>query len=415
MSTKLGKIETNAYTRPEPSVRLALMLVTSLFFLWGLSYGLLDVLNKHFQETLHVSKAQSGLLQAAYFGAYFIIALPAGLLMDRFGYKAGILLGLCLYAGGALLFMPAANAASFPFFLFALFVIALGLGCLETAANPYATVLGEPGGAERRLNLAQSFNGLGQFIGPLLGGMLFFGGANGSGDSTSLQTTYVVIAVIVLLVAAMFARTPMPDVREHTAQAQASSGKGLWQHRTFVMGVVAQFFYVAAQVGVGAFFINYVTEHWANMSSQTAAYLLSVAMICFMCGRFFSTWLMGRVPAQRLLMVYACINVALCAVVVSGVESVSVVALVAIFFFMSIMFPTIFAMGVKDLGAHTKRGSSFLIMAIVGGALMPYFMGLVADHASTALAYLLPMGCFVIVALYGRSGAAALGVDSRKA
>jgi len=404
MLTKQSKVQTGVYRHAEPSVRVALMLVTSLFFLWGLSYGLLDVLNKHFQETLHVSKAQSGLLQAAYFGAYFIIALPAGLLMDRFGYKAGILLGLCLYAAGALLFMPAANAASFPFFLFALFVIALGLGCLETAANPYATVLGDPKGAERRLNLAQSFNGLGQFVGPLLGGALFFGGNNASSDNSSLQTTYVIIAVIVLLVAALFARTPMPDLREQESSIQRHDNKTLWQHREFVGGVVTQFFYVAAQVGVGAFFINYVTEHWASMTSQSAAYLLSVAMICFMCGRFFSTWLMGRISAQRLLMVYAWINVALCAVVVSGVESLSVVALVAVFFFMSIMFPTIFAMGVKNLGPHTKRGSSFLIMAIVGGALMPYLMGLVADHFSTALAYLLPLGCFVVVAFYGRAG-----------
>ena len=404
MLTKDTKVESQVYRPAVPSVRVALMLVTSLFFLWGLSYGLLDVLNKHFQETLHVSKAQSGLLQAAYFGAYFIIALPAGLLMDRFGYKAGILLGLCLYAAGALLFMPAANAASFPFFLFALFVIALGLGCLETAANPYATVLGDPKGAERRLNLAQSFNGLGQFVGPLLGGALFFGSANAGSDNSSLQTTYVVIAVIVLLVAALFARTPMPDLREQESTIQRSDSKTLWQHREFVGGVITQFFYVAAQVGVGAFFINYVTEHWASMTSQTAAYLLSVAMICFMCGRFFSTWLMGRIAAQRLLMVYAWVNVALCAVVVSGVESVSVMALIAIFFFMSIMFPTIFAMGVKNLGPHTKRGSSFLIMAIVGGALMPYFMGLVADHFSTALAYLLPLGCFVVVAFYGKSG-----------
>jgi FHS family L-fucose permease-like MFS transporter len=403
MLTKDTKVQIPVYSRAEPSMRMALMLVTSLFFLWGLSYGLLDVLNKHFQETLHVSKAQSGLLQAAYFGAYFIIALPAGLLMDRFGYKAGILLGLCLYAAGALLFMPAASAASFPFFLFALFVIALGLGCLETAANPYATVLGDPKGGERRLNMAQSFNGLGQFVGPLLGGALFFGGGSASSDNSSLQTTYVVIAVIVLLVAALFARTPMPDLREQESNIQRSDSKTLWQHRQFVGGVVTQFFYVAAQVGVGAFFINYVTEHWASMTSQGAAYLLSVAMICFMCGRFFSTWLMGRIAAQRLLMVYAWINVALCAVVVSGMENVSVVALVAIFFFMSIMFPTIFAMGVKNLGPHTKRGSSFLIMAIVGGALMPYLMGQVADHASTAMAYLLPLGCFVIVAFYAKS------------
>lgn len=190
-------------------LRLAFMLVTTLFFLWGLSYGLLDVLNKHFQEVLHVNKAQSGLLQAAYFGAYFIIALPAGFFMDRYGYKAGILVGLCLYALGALLFVPAAAAGSFAMFLFALFVIALGLGCLETAANPYATVLGEPSGAERRLNLAQSFNGLGQFVGPIIGGSLFFTATQGTTAEglASVKITYVAIAVLVLLIALLFGRT----------------------------------------------------------------------------------------------------------------------------------------------------------------------------------------------------------------
>ncbi len=391
-------------TRAVPTYRWALMLVTSLFFLWGLSYGLLDVLNKHFQEVLHVSKAQSGLLQSAYFGAYFLIALPAGLLMDRHGYKAGILLGLCLYAAGALLFMPAAAAASFPFFLFALFVIACGLGCLETAANPYATVLGEPQGAERRLNLAQSFNGLGQFFGPLIGGAMFFSaGSTPASDMSSLQTTYVVIAVLVLLVALLIARTPLPELRAQEQALQPTAGKGLWQHREFVGGVITQFFYVAAQVGVGAFFINYVTEHWAQMGNQQAAYLLSIAMLAFMFGRFFSTWLMGRVSAQKLLLIYALINIALCGLVVIGLEGISVIALIAVFFFMSIMFPTLFAMGVKNLGPHTKRGSSFMIMAIVGGALMPYLMGKVADNSTVALAYLLPMGCFVIVAVYARS------------
>ncbi len=404
MLSKETRVADGAQRAAVPTYRWALILVTSLFFLWGLSYGLLDVLNKHFQETLHVSKAQSGLLQSAYFGAYFLIALPAGLLMDRHGYKAGILLGLCLYAAGALLFMPAAAAASFPFFLFALFVIACGLGCLETAANPYATVLGEPQGAERRLNLAQSFNGLGQFFGPLIGGAMFFSaGSTPASDMGSLQTTYVVIAILVLLVAVLIARTPLPDLRAQEQALHPVSGKGLWQHREFVGGVITQFFYVAAQVGVGAFFINYVTEHWAQMSSQRAAYLLSIAMLAFMFGRFFSTWLMGRVSAQRLLLIYALINIVLCALVVMGLEGVSVIALIAVFFFMSIMFPTLFAMGVKNLGPHTKRGSSFMIMAIVGGALMPYLMGKVADHSSVALAYLLPLGCFVIVAVYARS------------
>lgn len=382
--------------------RLAFILVTTLFFLWGLSYGLLDVLNKHFQEVLHVNKAQSGLLQAAYFGAYFIIALPAGFFMDRFGYKAGILVGLCLYALGALLFVPAASAGSFGMFLFALFVIALGLGCLETAANPFATVLGDPSGAERRLNLSQSFNGLGQFIGPIIGGSLFFSATQGTTADglSSVKTTYVAIAVLVLLIAFLFGRTKLPDIREQSTSEDHGIAKGLWQHGHFTGGVIAQFFYVAAQVGVGAFFINYTTEHWHTLSNQNASYLLSVGMISFMVGRFFSTWLMGFVRPATLLVVYAIINIVLCGVVVAGIDNVSVIALVAIFFFMSIMFPTIFAMGVKNMGKQTKRASSVMIMAIVGGAVMPYLMGAIADHYNTAVSYALPMVCFAVVLIY---------------
>jgi len=382
--------------------RLAFILVTTLFFLWGLSYGLLDVLNKHFQEVLHVNKAQSGLLQAAYFGAYFIIALPAGFFMDRFGYKAGILVGLCLYALGALLFVPAASAGSFGMFLFALFVIALGLGCLETAANPFATVLGDPAGAERRLNLSQSFNGLGQFIGPIIGGSLFFSATQGTTADglSSVKTTYVAIAVLVLLIAFLFGRTKLPDIREHSTSEDHGIAKGLWQHGHFTGGVIAQFFYVAAQVGVGAFFINYTTEHWHTLSNQNASYLLSVGMISFMVGRFFSTWLMGFVRPATLLVLYAIINIVLCGVVVAGIDNVSVIALVAIFFFMSIMFPTIFAMGVKNMGKQTKRASSVMIMAIVGGAVMPYLMGAIADHYNTAVSYALPMVCFAVVLIY---------------
>ncbi|MBB1580189.1 L-fucose:H+ symporter permease [Serratia sp. OS31] len=385
------------------NLRWAFILVTSLFFMWGLSYGLLDVLNKHFQETLHVTKAQSGLLQAAYFGAYFLVALPAGYFMDKKGYKAGILVGLCLYALGALLFVPAASANSFAMFLFALFVIACGLGCLETAANPYATVLGDAKGAERRLNLSQSFNGLGQFIGPMIGGTLFFSATQGasSGDQSAVKMTYVAIAVLVLLIAFLFGRTRLPDIREEEQPEHGEIAQGLWQHRHFVSGVITQFFYVAAQVGVGAFFINYATEHWNEVSNQSASYLLSIAMICFMVGRFFSTWLMGRVKPATLLMIYSLINIVLCGVVMLSLDGVSVVALIAVFFFMSIMFPTIFALGVKNMGKHTKRASSFMIMAIVGGAIMPYFMGALADRYSTALSYVLPLLCFGVVFVYG--------------
>lgn len=382
------------------SLRWAFMLITTLFFMWGVSYGLLDVLNKHFQETLNVTKAQSGLLQAAYFGAYFIVALPAGYFMRRHGYKAGILAGLSLYAVGALLFVPAAMVNNFSVFLFALFVLASGLGCLETAANPYATVLGEPNGAERRLNLAQSFNGLGQFVGPMIGGSLFFTHASQDAAQDSVKMTYVVIACVVIAIALLFKRTALPDIREAASEHVQQPDARLWQQKHFVGGVIAQFFYVAAQVGVGAFFINYATEHWHGVTNQSASYMLSVAMICFMLGRFFSTWLLGRVKPAAMLAAYALINIVLCAVVMLGAGDVSVVALVAIFFFMSTMFPTIFAMGVKNLGQSTKQASSFMIMAIVGGAIMPYFMGLISDKVSTAMAYGLPLLCFAVVLLY---------------
>ncbi|MEO6078615.1 MAG: sugar MFS transporter [Steroidobacteraceae bacterium] len=379
--------------------RLAFILVTSLFFMWGLSYGLLDVLNKHFQETLNITRARSGLLQFAYFGAYFLMALPAAMLMNRKGYKTGILLGLFLFAAGALLFILATAAGKFEFFLFALFVIACGLACLETAANPYVTFLGAPQKSAQRLNLSQSFNGLGAFFGPLIGGAVFFAGDDRRG---SVQATYVAIAAVVALIAVLIARTPMPDIREETVSLQGGSDKPLRAQRHLHFAVVAQFFYVAAQVGIGAFFINYVTEHAPGISSSNAAYLLSVGMLCFLGGRFLGTALMSRIAPAAMLFAYAAINVVLSLLVVAGFGMVSVVALIATFFFMSIQFPTIFALGVKHLGVHTKRGASFIIMAIVGGAIVPPLMGLLADRTSTAVSYLIPALCFAVVAWYGR-------------
>jgi FHS family L-fucose permease-like MFS transporter len=241
------------------SIRFAYILVTSLFFMWGLSYGLLDVLNKHFQETLDITRARSGLLQMAYFGAYFLMALPASMLMSRKGYKTGILLGLALFATGALLFIPATSSAQFEFFLFALFVIASGLACLETAANPYVTFLGAPETSEQRLNLSQSFFGVGSFIGPIIGGAVFFG--DHATRQGSVQATYVTIAAFVVLLALLILRTPMPNIREEAASTADTNTRPLREQRHLHYAVVAQFFYVAAQVGIGAFFINYVTEH----------------------------------------------------------------------------------------------------------------------------------------------------------
>lgn len=392
-----------------------LILVTSLFFLWGLAYGLLDVLNKHFQEALNVTKARSTLLQAAYFGAYFLIALPAGLFMNRFGYKKGIILGLLLYSFGALLFYPSAQMASFDFFLVALFILASGLTCLETAANPYVTVLGKPETSEFRLNLSQCFNGVGSFLGPIIAAKVFFGGEESTGASSgnldSVKMVYIIIAIVVLFIAFLFWRTYLPEIKEEVSaeaiKAEGSEGpanvKPLFQHSHFVYGVIAQFFYVAAQVGVAALFINYCTEAKSEISNADGAYLLSISLMLFTVGRFVGTALMQKIAPNKLLAIFAIANIFLCAVVVWGKDWFSVYSLMAVFFFESIMFPTIFALGVKDLGSNTKKASSFQIMSIVGGALMPYAMGLLAEKG-TAHAYIIPLFCFIIVAWYGWKG-----------
>jgi MFS transporter, FHS family, L-fucose permease len=387
------------------SYTLPLILVTSLFFLWGMAYGLLDVLNKHFQEALSITTARSTLLQAAYFGAYFLVALPAGLFMNKFGYKKGIILGLLLYAGGAFLFFPAAQQESFNFFLFALFILASGLTCLETAANPYVTVLGNPETSEFRLNLAQCFNGVGSFIGPIIGANLFFGSAGTAGNLDSVKVVYIIIGLVVLVIAGFFFKTRLPEIKEtEQASDKVLAGKPLFEHRNFRNAVIAQFFYVAAQVGIAALFINYCTEVGQGIDNAAAAYLLSVALVLFTAGRFAGTALMKVISPNKLLTAYALINVGLCLVVIAAGSNLSVYALMAIFFFESIMFPTIFALGIKDLGSHTKKGSSFIIMSIVGGALVPYVMGLLTDRYTVAFAYIVPLLCFIIVAWYGWRG-----------
>ena len=355
---------------PLQNYTLPLILVTSLFFLWGTAYGLLDVLNKHFQETLNITTARSTLIQAAYFGAYFLIALPAGFFMNKFGYKRGIILGLLLYAFGAFLFYPAAQQSNFNFFLIALFILASGLGCLETAANPYVTVLGKPESSEFRLNLSQCFNGVGSFIGPIIGANLFFVNKN-SGNLDSVKMVYVIIGAIVLIIAFLFFRTHLPEIKESKLVSEKSQDvKPLFKHKNFTGAILAQFFYVAAQVGVAALFINYCTAPGKGINNTEAAYLLGVGMILFTVGRFVGTGLM----------------------------------VIAVFFFESIMFPTIFALGVKDLGHHTKKASSFIIMSIVGGALVPFIMGKITDNYSINFAYAIPLVCFIVVAWYGWKG-----------
>ena len=394
-------------TNPSKNYLIPLMLVTSLFFLWGLSYGLLDVLNKHFQETLKVDKERSTFLQMAYFGAYFVVALPAGYFMNRFGYKKGIIFGLLLFATGALLFFPSAQMESFDFFLLSLFVLASGLTFLETAANPYVTVLGPPQTSEFRLNLSQSFNGVGSFIGPIIAAKIFFDESKpaGGSDLESVKWVYVIMAVVVLSVALLFVRTRLPEIKESEVMTKAKlEKKPLFSHRNFTGAIIAQFFYVAAQVGIAALFINYCTEVNKGITNARASVLLSISLLLFTIGRFAGTAIMKKVPPNKLLMIYGIINALLCVFVVLGSSGLSIFSLMAVFFFESIMFPTIFALGVKDLGHHTKQGSSFIIMAIVGGAIMPKVMGYLADQYSTPIAYSVPLVCFLVVIWYGWRG-----------
>ena len=376
------------------------VLVTSLFFLWGLAHSILDVLNKHFQETMEgVGKTESALVQAVMYGGYFVMALPAGQIIKRYGYRAGVITGLLLYGIGALLFIPGGQLLSFPFFLFSLFVIGCGLTCLETSANPYVTVLGNAEGAARRINLSQSFNGLGWIVGPLIGGHFAF--AVGA-DKGSIAIPYAIIGVVVLCVALVFAQVKLPEVQaDGVAQTEsAHATDSLWQHRNFVYGLIALFLYVAAQTGINSFFINYVTEH-ASVSNVNASLLLGFGgMGLFMAGRMGGSWLMLRVRAERVLL-YCAVGATLAmAVQLSGAGVAGVAAFMLCYLCESIMFPTIFALALKGVGQHTKRASSFLIMSIVGGAIAPVLMGLIADHASMAMAFIVPLCCFVVIAAY---------------
>ncbi|MDF1560381.1 MAG: L-fucose:H+ symporter permease [Bacteroidales bacterium] len=380
------------------------ILVTSLFFLWGVAHSLLDVLNKHFQDILGITRARSGLVQAALYGGYFVMAIPAGLFMNRMGYRKGIITGLLLYAAGAFLFLPATFIQTFGFTLFCLFVIACGLTFLETAANPYSSVLGPKETSEQRLTLSQSFNGLGWIIGPALGGMLILG-AGGEGDTnkfSSMALPYMLIGGVVLAVAFMFVITRMPDIHEgeHDDHGDRGTYRGLLKVRHFRYAVVAQFLYVAAQTGINSFFINYVVETMPAYSPEKAAYLLSLGFVFFMSGRFIGSLFMSWFSPRQMLGIYALVNTAAMALVMLGLGWPSLVALYLNYFCMSIMFPTIFALGLKDLGGMTKKGSSVLVMTIVGGAICPVIMGRIADVSGMAVGFIVPLICFTFIAWY---------------
>jgi FHS family L-fucose permease-like MFS transporter len=398
---------------------LPFILVTVLFFLWGIPNNLNDVLIRHFMKSFEISRFQAGLVQSAFYMGYFVLAIPAALLMKRAGYKAGFITGLVLFGTGAFLFWPAAHAGSYGFFLFALFVIASGLSFLETASNPFIAQLGDPDSSERRLNFAQAFNPIGAITGALVGTVFIFSGVELSKDEIATQIAnhtyeaylrfetlrvirpYLVIGTFALIWAAIIWRTKFPQIQsEIEAGGEHGRFAELLRHRHFVLAVIAQFFYVGAQVGTWSYFISYVQEY-SHQSEKVAGYFLTGTLVAFGVGRFVSAYLMRFVSPGKLMGGYALANVALLLVGVlhpgwAGIWCVFLTSL-----FMSLMFPTIFALGLKGLGPNTKIGGSLLVMAIVGGAVLTPLMGLISEQShSIALSYCVPLLAYVFIAGY---------------
>lgn len=403
---------------------LAFILVTSLFFMWAIAHNMNDILIKQFQKALDLSRGQSGFIQFAFYLGYFLMALPAGCVMKRLGYKNGILAGLLLYMTGALLFYPAAEVRSYLFFLFALFVIASGLTFLETAANPYITVMGSIEKGPQRLNLAQSFNGLGAATAPLLGGVFIFSGvelsdaelramsagalnAYRAAEAQAVQMPYLAIAAAVGFIALLIFLTKMPHIAapdnagipEEAGGGRSKTG-ALPASGHLKFAVIAQFFYVGAQVCIWSYFIDYSLEAMPGTAEKTAAYYLSLSLFFFMAGRFLGTFLMHFVSPTKLLAAYAVISIGLCLTAMIADGAPAVIALGLTSPCMSIMFPTIFALGIRGLGPNTEMGSSLIIMAIIGGAVFPPSMGFLADFTTVQWAVIVPLVCFLVVFLF---------------
>ena len=410
------------------------ILITSLFFLWAFGVNLNDILIPRFKTAFALTDFQSSFIQVAFFGGYFLAAFPAGKLMERIGYKRGILFGLALCASGALLFLPAASIGIYSFFLVALFVMACGQSFLEVAANPYVTVLGPAASAERRLNFAQSFNAVGATISPLLGRALILTGveytpaqlalmsagqvqAYRAAQAGTVKVPYLLMAGIFLVVAAAIYFTHLPDVIEESDKSSAAelhSGASVFSHSHLIKGVIAQFFYVGAQVGVASFVIRFAQHTVPGMTQAVASYYLLGHQFGFMTGRFTGSALMKVVAPARLLSIFAvgCLVSVSVALVTHGV--VPVWAVVLIGFFHSIMFPTIFALGIKDLGPLTKRGSSLMVMAIIGGAIFPAIMGRISDASSIQTAFIVPLICYVYILYFAVAGYKHSGVSNRR-
>jgi FHS family L-fucose permease-like MFS transporter len=413
------------------NVLFVFVLLILLFALWGFCNGMIDVMDKHFQEELHLSLAQSAWVQFAHYLGYFLMALPAGWLATKLGYKGGIITGLLMVAVGGFWFIPATHIASFWAFLLGVCVIAAGLTFLETIANPYTTVLGPIQYAATRINLAQSCDGIGLLLGPVAGGAFFYS-KNAAGESTgseNLWIPYAFIGCVVIVLALIFYFANVPDIKMkddyHLDDPAAPNvSHSIWSYPHFWMAVLAQFLYVAAQAGIFSFFINYMTSQippipiswhtnagsgWFEthadgalaFSNKAASNLASLGFLCFLIGRFTGSAILKKFAAHKVLGFYSAAAVVLCLLIFLKLGWISVACVFLTYFFMSIMFPTIFALGIFGLGERAKKASSFIVMAIMGGAILPKVMGHVADSYDLSRGFIVPMLCFAFVAAYG--------------
>jgi FHS family L-fucose permease-like MFS transporter len=396
------------------------ILITSLFFLWGFAHNLDPILIPHLKKSFTLTTVQATLVDSAVFIAYFLMALPAGFIMKKYGYKTGIISGLLIFALGSYLFIPAANTQQYTFFLVALFIIACGLTILETAANPYASSLGDPATSTQRLNFAQSFNGLAATLAPIIGGRIILtkgytaaqlGTMTEEGrklalaaEASSVKMPYFILGSVLVIIAVIFAFTRLPKIQQHEGHMASKNIFHALKHRHLAWGVAAQFFYVGAQVCVFSLFILYATKS-ARLTEVQATYYLGLCGAAFLIGRFIGTFLMRYYSSASLLAGYGCINVLLCAIAILSDGMITVYTVMGICFFMSIMFPTIFALGIKGLKGDTEFGSSLIIMSIVGGAVLPRVFGYISDvTGNIQYGYVVPLVCFAVVAFFGLKG-----------
>ena len=400
------------------SYRFAFIMITSLFFMWGFVHNFDPILIPHLKKSFSLSVLQSSLVDSAVFIAYFVMALPAGMLIKRYGYKKAIIAGLFFFAAGSFLFVPAANTQQYAFFLMALFIIACGLTILETAANPYAALLGKPENATQRLNFAQSFNGLAATLAPIIGARIML--AQGytdeqlnamtqaakdtafASEASSVKAPYIILGSIIVLIAVIFYFLKLPEIKEEQHEEKGSI-KGALTYNHLKWAIAAQFFYVGAQVCVFSFFILYAVKSAGIDNVKAADYLGWGCGMAFMIGRFAGTWLMKFIAPYKLLAVYAAINILLSIVAIAASGMITVYSVIGIAFFMSIMFPTIFSLGIKKLGKDTAMGSSLIIMSIVGGAFLPPLFGYISDATGNIqFGYIVPLICFVVVLLFAK-------------